>query len=379
MHTTSSAPSTAARQDGAAPAATRRVRVLMVTGAYPTPERPHWGTFIQSQVESLIEAGVEVHVVHPRRGSVARRYAQAVAQVWWATLTRRCDLIHGHYGLWCLVARMQWRVPVVASFLGDDVLGTPTRQGTLSRKSLLVVAVSRWLTRHVDAVIVKSEEMRARLRGQPAYVIPNGVDFALFRPRPRAQTRSELGWEVEGVYFLFGNNPRIPRKDYPLAEAAVARLRARGIPARLVVANGLPQATVAQHLNAANALLLTLLHEGSPNIVKEAMACGVPVVATAAGDTRELIGRTAGCAVCLRDPDALADGLERALHSPVPTTGREDIAHLERSVVAREVITVYERVLANRGRDATRPHVGADATSHLTSSSGAGEGEPNGR
>ncbi|HYU74517.1 MAG TPA: hypothetical protein VEL31_17745 [Ktedonobacteraceae bacterium] len=42
------------------------------------------------------------------------------------------DVVHGHYGQWCLIARMQWTTPVVASFLGDDLLGTVTANGYYS-------------------------------------------------------------------------------------------------------------------------------------------------------------------------------------------------------------------------------------------------------
>jgi glycosyltransferase involved in cell wall biosynthesis len=110
------------------------------------------------------------------------------------------------------------------------------------------------------------------------------------------------------------------------------------------VANGRPQTAVAQRINASNALLLTSIHEGSPNVVKEAMACNVPVVATDVGDVAEVVGQTAGCAVCPRDPEALAAALEVALRRPGPTTGRSDIRHLDRTVVAYQVIAVYESV-----------------------------------
>src|SRR5438045_4953994 len=97
--------------------------VLVVTGVYPTEQRPHGGTFIKSQADSLIAAGLEVEVIHPKPGPVALRYASAIMQVFLKTLTGRFDIVHGHYGQWCLLARMQWTTPVVASFMGDYLLG----------------------------------------------------------------------------------------------------------------------------------------------------------------------------------------------------------------------------------------------------------------
>ena len=331
--------------------AKKAYRVLMVTGIYPTEERPHAGTFIKSQVDSLLEAGLEVEIIHPKPGPVLVRYATAAIQVFLKTWQGNFDVVHGHYGLWILVGCMQWTTPVVASFLGDDLLGTPTGNNSFSKKSKLVVHISRWLCHRVQAVIVKSEEMRKAARMEKnIFVIPNGVDFALFRPVPRSETRATLGWRQDAYYVLFGNDPQIPRKNFALARAAIECLRARGVRAELVVANGLPQTQVVQYINACNALILPSLIEGSPNIVKETMACNVPVVATDVGDVSGIIGHTKGCSVCPFEPEALATALEEAIYHTEPTTGRNDIQHLDRRVVAQQVIDLYEWVLQCPGQ-----------------------------
>ena len=325
-------------------------RVLVVTGIYPTATRPDKGTYIKSQVDSLIAAGMEVEVIHPKPGPVPLRYARAIAQVFLKTLTGRFDVVHGHYGLWCLAARMQWTTPVVASFLGSDLLGVVTPEGGYSKFGELVARISRWLCRQVDAVIVKSEEMKkkAALGGGTLFVIPNGVDFELFRPIPRAQARAPLGWDQDRYYILFGNDPQRTVKNFPLAQAAVEHLHARGVDAELVVASGLPHEKVAQYINASNVLILTSFTEGSPNVVKETMACNVPVVSTDVGDVSQIIGRTNGCAVCPHDPDALATALEQALLHTEPTSGRTDIQHLDRLVVARQIVAIYEKITSKK-------------------------------
>lgn len=335
----------------AAPSPLRRpLHILMVTGMYPTEKVPHWGTFTKSQVDSLINAGVEVEVIHPKPGLVPMRYLSGALQVFIKTLLGRYDIVHGHFGLWCLAARLQWGTPMVASFLGDDLLGKPAAGGGYTKKGALVVHMSRWLCHHVDSVIVKSEVMKKATFSSRdnIFVIPNGVDFELFHPIPRSTARAALGWKQEGYYVLFGNNPQIPQKNFGLAKAAIESLLAKGIAAELVVANGLPQTTVVQYINASNALILPSIHEGSPNIVKETMACNVPVVATDVGDVSQIIGHTDGCKVCPADPVALAEALKEALLLPKPTTGRADIAHLERSLVARQIIAVYEQVLSKK-------------------------------
>src|SRR6266705_3276415 len=303
-------------------------RVLLVTGVYPTEQKPHSGTFIKSQVDSLIAAGLEIELLLPKPGPSLVRYLEATMQVFLKTLTGRFDAVHGHYGLWCLAARMQWTTPVVASFMGDDMLGTVKADGSYSSKGAFVAWISRWLCHRVDAVIVKSEGMKKTLSGSNISVIPNGVDFELFHPIPRAEARAALGWDQDCYYVLFGNDPKIPVKNFPLAQAAIESLSSRGMSAELVVARGLPQTTLVQYINASNALILSSIAEGSPNIVKETMACNVPIVSTDVGDVSQVIGRTKGCSVCPHNPDALAATLSQALQHTEPTSGRADIMHL---------------------------------------------------
>src|SRR5436305_7619704 len=110
------------------------MRVLMVTGIYPTERLPHLGTFIKSQIDSLIAAGLEVEVIHPKPGPVLLRYAVAAIQVFFKTLTGHFDIVHGHYGQWALIARMQRTTPTVVSFLGTDLMGRVNACGDSSKK-----------------------------------------------------------------------------------------------------------------------------------------------------------------------------------------------------------------------------------------------------
>ncbi len=330
------------------------LRVLMVTGIYPTRGKPHSGTFIQSQVDSLIEAGLEVEVIHPKPGPIPYRYTTAAIQVFRKTLREHFDIVHGHYGLWCLAGCLQWKTPVVASFLGSDVLGDEIEYSDNDKKTNLVITISRWLCQRVDAVIVKSEGMKQAIHSNEVFIIPNGVDFTFFHPIPRAEARAALGWHKNCYYVLFGNNPQIPRKNFALAQAATEHLQAKGLDVALVVATGLPQTQVVQYINASNALVLPSFIEGSPNIVKEAMACNVPVVATDVGDVANVIGKTAGCAVCPPDPITFANALEQAILRKEPTTGREDISHLDRTIIAQQVIAVYEHAIRKRQSELRR-------------------------
>lgn len=323
----------------------RNYRILMVTGIYPTAQKPHSGTFIKPIVDALRAQGHEVDLIHPGPAPAPLRYLWAACQVFYKTVSQHYDIVHGHYGLWCLVARLQWKAAVVSAFLGDDLLGTITAKGKRSKKSLLVAHISRWLCGISHAATVKSEQMKMAAGRSDVVVIPDGIDFTLFRPMRREEARAALGWDQEAYYVLFANNPALPVKNFALAQQTIQQLAERGIRAKLVIANGLPQSTVMLYINASNALLLPSLVEGTPNVVKEAMACNVPVVATNVGDVAQVIGHTEGCKVCPHDADELAKALEMALHHTGPTTGRRDIAHLENSVVLTDILTLYRQAL----------------------------------
>lgn len=330
-------------------------RILMVTGIYPTARKPHAGTFIRPLVEALRSAGHTVDIIHPGPAPAPLRYILAAWLVFFKTLSGRYDLVHGHYGLWCLAARLQWRAAVVVAFLGDDLLGTVTTDGSYSKKSLLVVRVSRWLCRVAHAVTVKSEQMKLASGCPTAAVIPDGIDFARFYPLPRVQARTELGWQQEKRYVLFANDPAIPVKNSALARDALNKLARRGLCAELVVMHGQPQERVMLAMNASDALLLTSLAEGAPNVVKEAMACNLPVVATNVGDVAQVIGQTPGCRVCTHDADELALALEAALRFPGPTMGRSAIAHLASTVIVERVLGLYRQALTNKRRRKSAP------------------------
>src|SRR5215469_1878506 len=156
--------------------AARPLRVLVVTGIYPTLAAPHLGTFVKNEVDSLVAAGVEIEVIHPNPGPAPLRYAAAAVAVLRKARAGRFDVVHGYYGQWCALARLQWTTPVVTSFLGSDLLGVFTAGGSFDKVGGLVERLSRWLCHHVDAVIVMSEEMRRAVSARRTFVIPQGVD-----------------------------------------------------------------------------------------------------------------------------------------------------------------------------------------------------------
>lgn len=331
------------------------MKVLVVTAIYPTADRPAFGSFVHTQVASLRRVGVDVDVLvlEGRRRKLI--YPRGVVQLRRRIARERFDLIHAHYSFVGMVARMQRRLPVVVTYHGDDVLGTVDELGRQVWFTAPVVVAGRLLAGVVDASIVQTAEMAERLGRPNVHVIPHEVDFDVFRPTVRDEARGLLGLERERRYVLFASPPDIPVKRYPLAQEAVARLRA-DCDVELVVVHTETQDRLALYMSACDALVFPSFQEGSPNIVKQAMACNLPIVASDVGDVRTLIDGTPWCFVCEPDAAVLAARLAEIVAVRPRTDGRERVRHLDCETVARRVVGVYEHVLERaRARPPGRP------------------------
>lgn len=119
--------------------------------------------------------------------------------------------------------------------------------------------------------------------------------------------------------------------------------------AELKVHYGISQQDVPDILNKADVVLLTSKWEGSPNVVKEAMACNCPVVATNVGDVAWLFGDEPGYFLTGFDPVVVAEKIRMALafaDKEGKIRGRARIRKLglDSETVARRVVDVYETV-----------------------------------
>ena len=318
--------------------------VLVVTNLWPSESDPGYGSFVQAQMESLRPLGVEFDALFIDGRASRWNYLRGVRRMRACLRQKRYDLIHAHFGLSGWVARCQCRVPVVVSFMGDDVLGRPCRDGSITAYGRFMQVSSFLLARIVAACIVKSGEMKSKLGLASALVIPNGVDFNLFRPLDRNEARQALGLDPLKKYVLFPYDPAEQRKRYDLIEAAVAEAQARNPAIEILHARSVPRQRMPLYMNAADLLVLASVFEGSPNAVKEAMAVNLPVVAVDVGDVRQLIGSTEGCFIVPRDAKLMAEKIVEVCRNPVRTKGREHIARLSIENVAKEVIAVYARV-----------------------------------
>jgi glycosyltransferase involved in cell wall biosynthesis len=329
------------------------LRVLVVTNMYPTADDPAYGAFVATQVESLSRAGAQVQVefVNGRRSPTA--YLGALWRVNRLARSGNFQVVHAHYGLTGFVAAFH-RVPLVVTFHGDDLLGTPDARGRWTLKSRLIRRLGHAAARRADAVICQSDTMRRALPRtvdhSRAHVIAMGVDVERFSPGDRAAARARLGVDPEERLVLFPSTPTEPRKRLDLAQAAVSLVAADGVPVRLWVVSRVPHDRLPDYHRAADCLIVTSDWEGGPIIVKEALCCDVPVVSVDVGDARRWVELVPGCRLVDRNPAAIAAGLREVLCGPGRVDGNAVRALVSADRVAAQVLDVYREAIARRQR-----------------------------
>jgi glycosyltransferase involved in cell wall biosynthesis len=297
------------------------IRVLNLVSSMNTP-------LLQQQIPELERQGVESTVLSvpgkwsPGAQRSVGNYVSMYAKTLRHTLKRgEYDVIHANYGLLAPIAVAQpTSLPVVASVWGTDLYG---KFGWAVRRS----------APFCDAVVVMSERMREDIGGD-AVVIPHGVDFEKFQPRPQAEAQAQLGWDPDAHHVLFPYPPRRTVKDHPRAKRLISVVDERmEKPVYLQVVQGIRHESISTYLNAADMLLLTSKHEGMPNSVKEALACNLPVVSTDVGDVARYLADVTPSAVH-DDDESLVEATVEILSAGERSNGRaqvEDI-RLERTV-----------------------------------------------
>lgn len=331
------------------------LRVLHATNMYPTSADPAYGAFVAAQVRSLSDAGVRVQLEFIDGRTHDTAYVTGLRRINRLSRSGGFDVVHAHYGLTGFVAAFQ-RLPLVVTYYGDDLLGTPDSDGRVTWKSRLIRGLGALAARRADALICMSEGMRAALPRAAdrarAHVIANGVDVGRFAPGDRAEARARLGIDRAERLVLFPNTPGEPRKRLDLAEASVAQLAVEGPAARLWVVTRVSHEQMPDYYRAADALLLTSDWEGSPNVVKEALCCDLPVVSVDCGDVRRWLALAPGCELVARDPRAIAASLARLLQHGARVDGAAVRHELDVHRVAERVMAVYHEAIARRrGRE----------------------------
>ncbi len=310
------------------------MKVLVFTHMYPSQEHPEHGIYVQQQVASLRREGVDVDVLHVDTKKSKWLYPWSVVPLVKEVLTHRYDLVHAHYVFAGVVARSQLRYPVVLTHHGVEAFWG------------WQAPLCRLMSRLVDRTIVVTEQIKSAIGLDRSVVIPCGVDFDLFKPRDQRWSREQLGLPADKKLVLFAGNYLQRLKRFDIAQEAVDLLKAGGMDVELVVAYKQCYEEVPLYMNACDVIILPSEREGSPQVVKEAMACNLPVVSVDVGDVPDVLAGVEGCYVCHRDPVSIAEKVKLILEQHCRTNGREKTQRYELSSIAKRIIQVYQETLA---------------------------------
>ncbi|MDD2228124.1 MAG: glycosyltransferase [Candidatus Cloacimonetes bacterium] len=316
----------------------QHLRVLFVL----TGNKKDLSYIFVNQLESLAPALAD-YKVFTVQGKGLRGYLRNLLPLRREIKAFQPDLIHAHYSLCGYLSSLTGFKPIVVSLMGSDC-----------RKGLSIFLIRCFHNLVWSFAIVKSQEMQAVLNLKHRIkLIPNGVDLGKFPFIGRMEACAELGFDPAWKYIIFIANPQRPEKNYALALEAVSTL-AREDLRLFVVPNNTPHERINLYLRASSVLLLTSIYEGSPNVVKEAMACDLPIVSTAVGDVPKNIGGLPGCYVTSYSVKEVASALNNALLYEGPTQGRQRLLDLglDATTVSRSILEIYANVAAKRQQGA---------------------------
>ncbi len=316
------------------------MRILIVcSGNAPNFDFQKHQAFIYDQVEAVkkIDSRIQFDFFFiNRKGALG--YLRCLEELRVFIAERPFDCIHAHFVTSALLANLQKRVPVLATFHGSDI---NLRQ---NRPMSAIVEILSRRTVYVSESLRKKALMQIRSKN---IVIPCGVNFDLFVPRDKTEARNILGLIPSQKYVLFSSSFDNSIKNYSLAKAAVDLLNDANI--KVLELKNYTREQVAQLMVAVDVALMTSHSEGSPQFVKEALACNCPVVSTNVGDVREVIKDIEGCYLTTYEPSDIADKLKRILYTPQQIYSRDKIRHLDNCLIAQQLIDLYNKVLRRNG------------------------------
>ena len=337
--------------------------------------------FIEEQIVALQQTGVQI-IRYGVTGHGITGYLRELPALRRLIRAERPDLIHAHYGLCGLLANLQRLVPVVTTYHGSDI--NVPKILRFSRIAMHLSAYNIFVSkRNISIALSPNSLIASRLQKRHA-LLPCGVNI----PKPWSElqdqrveqltlnqwVQSVLSEDVKNVLFAGAFDNAV--KDPELAFAAVALLQTQcsGAEApvysvqckgeetseavtsaqtpntsiKLIELKGYNRDQVNALMYNCDALLMTSRTEGSPQVIKEAMACGCPIVSVDVGDVAERVSGVKGCYVVpSREPKDIAEAILQAIAFEGRTNGRDRIIDmgLSNEQVAEQLIAIYKSIV----------------------------------
>lgn len=302
--------------------------------------------FVEEQVDSLNTIGAEV-VRYPHRAHGILNYIKEIWHIRKLIYHERPNVIHAHFGLTGLaaaIAAIGLRISVVITYHGCDINDTKIRPF-----SQFAMRLADWniFVSYQQMINAFGDENKAK-KNSKWCILPCGVNIDTF---DHSNVNEE--WFNQNFlakkYVLFAGSFDSVVKNSILAKQAVEVYNSNypDAPLELLELRGYTRDEVVALMYKCDTLLLTSIREGSPQVVKEAMACGCPIVSVDVGDVKERLTGLDGCYVATsRTPEELAQLLEKSI-SFGRTKGREQLldAGLDNVQIAEKLLSIYTKLI----------------------------------
>jgi len=286
----------------------------------------------QNQGDSLVDVGCEVSYFDVV-GKGVFGYLKNVPLLRKQIKLDRPDVIHAHYSLCGFLSTLAFSgVPVVVSLMGSDVITSKV----FYRMLLRIFGRLFW-----KKVIVKSEEMYQLLGLDGAMIVPNGVSKKDFFDMDKAQARMKLGWPENDLIALFASDPKRKEKNYDLFRRAIQLLQQQGLDIKEKHLFNLSKSEMMLYYNASSVLVLTSFHEGSPNVIKEAMFCNCPFVSVPAGDVAQWANMTNGNVLVDYDVEQVANAIKNVVTMNNNVENTQAKQELDAELIAGKLKSIY--------------------------------------
>jgi glycosyltransferase involved in cell wall biosynthesis len=235
--------------------------------------------------------------------------------------------------------------PLVITFHGSDVNKTPS-DGII--KDFTGRLLSNLAAFRASVLICVSRGVKNNLwwKQDIVEIIPCGINIEEFHLMDKRLARLKLGWEEDEKVVLFNaNNPKVKRLDIALKTIDIVKKYQPE--ARLQILCNVEPRLIPFYINASDCLLICSDSEGNPMIVREALACNLPIVGIDVGDIAEVLKDIRCTYIVSKDPQSLADAIRQVFICGTLSDGRKQVIDkkLTEMDIADEIYSAYKKTL----------------------------------
>lgn len=303
---------------------------ILVVCSYKNQYKSHITPFVEEQVNALVDKdGVAVdYFLIKGKGILGylMQYPSLIKKI----KSFKPDVIHAHFGLAGLFANLQRKVPVVTTYHGSDI-----NNDKIFRYSKIAIFLSAF------NIFVSTKNINKAQPKKNFRLLPCGINFDTFYTKDKLVARQEIGYTSEEKLVLFAGSFDVNVKNPSLAKDAISMLK----DVKLIELKGYSRDEVCTLLNAVDVALMTSHTEGSPQFIKEALACGCPVVSVDVGDVKEVIQDIEGCYIVEYNPTSIAEKINQLLDSQIRINTPKTIKEYDNNVIADNLIQIYAMII----------------------------------